>query len=73
MFKKSSLYKKLKKAKFLIKSIDYLKKVLYLCNEINYTLKTNKMKKSKKNQLLSNQVHLVLMTFIIIILITINV
>jgi hypothetical protein len=70
MFKKSSLYKK---AKFLIKSIDYLKKVLYLCNEINYTLKTNKMKKSKKNQLLSNQVHLVLMTFIIIILITINV
>ena len=39
MFKKSSLYKKLKKAKFLIKSIDYLKKVLYLCNEINYSLK----------------------------------
>jgi len=36
-------------------------------------LKTNKMKKSKQDQVLSNKVHAVIMCIIAIILITINI
>ena len=41
--------------------------------ECKKPIKTNKMKKSKQDQILSNKVHAVVMCIIVIILITINI